>query len=63
LFSDFIYTILLSNDDHYYIMDNIKCDSCKRTVHSPNPFLDSFVCDKCYHELISKVYYPNSIEV
>ena len=44
-------------------MDNIKCDNCKRTVYTPNPFLDSFVCDKCYHELISKVYYPNAIEV
>lgn len=42
---------------------DVNCDNCKKNVHSPNPFLDIFVCDDSYHKLICKVYYyPNAIE-
>ena len=40
----------------------MKCDACNKHVDSTIPFLDIFVCDSCYHNLISKVFYPNSID-
>ena len=43
-------------------METMKCDNCKKNIHSSNPFLDTFVCNDCYHKLISKIYYPNDIE-
>jgi len=24
--------------------------------------LETFVCNDCYHKLVSKVYYPNAVE-
>ena len=39
-----------------------KCDYCKENILSLNQFLDTFVCNDCYHKLISQVYYPNAIE-
>ena len=44
------------------IWHQMKCDACKRHVESTSPFLDIFVCDGCYHNLISKVFYPHSID-
>ena len=43
-------------------MESMKGDHCKKNIHSLNQFLDSFVCNDCYHKLISKVYYPNAME-
>lgn len=43
-------------------MSSDQCGDCKKNIYSPNPFLDFYVCDECYHKLISKVYYPNAIE-
>ena len=40
----------------------MKCDACKEQVDLTNPFLDIFVCDSCYHKLISKMYYPDPID-
>lgn len=40
----------------------MKCDYCKRIIHSLNQFLEAFVCNDCYHKLVSKVYYPNAVE-
>ena len=43
-------------------MESMKCDYCKKNIHSLNQFLDIFVCNDCYHKLVSKVYYPNALE-
>ena len=40
----------------------MKCDYCKRNIHSLNQFLEAFVCNDCYHKLVSKEYYPNAVE-
>lgn len=45
-----------------YVQINMKCASCKENVDSPNPFLDIYVCNECYHILISKLFYPNTIK-
>jgi len=37
------------------------CTSCKKNIDSPNLFMDIYVCDVCYHKLISKVFYTNTI--
>ena len=44
-------------------MESIKCDYCKENIHSLNQFLGIFVCNDCYHKLVSKIYYPNAMEV
>ena len=54
---------LLLYEAHGYAMASVNCDNCKKDGPSPNPFLDIFVCDDCYHNLISKVYYPNALKV
>ena len=61
--SNYNYKIFLLDEAHGYTMASVNCDNCKTDGPSPNPFLDIFVCDDCYHKLISKVYYPNAIEV
>ena len=43
-------------------MESMRCEYCKKNIHSLNQILDMFVCDECYHRLISKIYYPNAIE-
>ena len=43
-------------------MQSMKCNYCKKNFHSLNQFLDIFVCNVCYHKLVSKVYYPNAME-
>ena len=48
--------------DNSIICHQMKCDACKRHADSTSPFLDIFVCDGCYHNLISKVFYPHSID-
>lgn len=47
---------------HNCTMESMKCDHCKKNIHSLNQFLDIFVCNDCYHKLVSKVYYPNALE-
>jgi ribosomal protein L37AE/L43A len=47
---------------HNCTMESMKCDHCKKIIHSLNQFLDIFVCNDCYHKLVSKVYYPNAME-
>ncbi len=44
-----------------YIMESMKCDYCRKHIHALNQFLDMFVCNNCYHRLISHVFYPGKI--
>jgi len=38
----------------------MKCANCKKSINSFNPFLDIDVCEECYRELISSVFYPKA---
>jgi len=54
--------IYLNYKVHNYTMGSMRCEYCKKNIHSLNQILDMFVCDECYHRLISKIYYPNAME-
>lgn len=55
------YTNYLNYNDDINLMETMKCDYCRKQIHSLNHFLDMFVCNTCYHKLISHVYYPGKI--
>lgn len=43
------------------MLETMKCDYCRKHIHSLNQFLDMFVCNNCYHRLISHVFYSGKI--
>jgi len=55
------YTNYLNYNDDINLMETMKCDYCRKQIHSLNHFLDMFVCNTCYHKLISHVFYPGKI--
>ena len=60
--SGHIYKIYLNYKVHNYTLESMRCEYCKKNIHSLNQILDMLVCNEYYHRLISKIYYPNAIE-